>query len=160
MNRRKWLLSIIGIVTVIAICFIFFKHDNTPAGTPTQNPTINIKNEENARTALNEIGQFLTKSYEIIDCIEEELNLLRESPENATATVEKAKAAIAQTSLGESSINDRLKIIASQIDQLAIEDDIKTAFKETIQDFTDQQENLTTYIHSVEEKISLVQDRV
>ncbi len=164
MNTRKWLLSLIGVATVIAVCFIFFKNNNAPMSASKSSATKCITNEENARTALNEIGQFLTKSYEIIDCIDQELNLVHESTADSAATFQKAKDAIAQTSgqlaAGESSIGDRLKAIEGQIDQLAIEDDAKTAFKETIQDFNDQQENLITYIHSVQEKISLMQERV
>jgi len=94
MNIREWLLSIIGITTVIAVCFIFFKNTNAPINTSKTTSAINITNEESARTALNEVGQFLTKSYEIVDCIDEELNFLSTTPENAATTIEKAKEAI------------------------------------------------------------------
>jgi hypothetical protein len=155
-TKRTWFLCFIGITSVIAICFLFFNKKNGPSYTQKPLVSTNINSEENARTALNEIGQFLTQSYEIVDCIDEELNILSGSPENATVIIEKSKEALAQIAgqLAQgTSLADELKTIANRIDQLKIEDDQKIAFKETIQDFENQQKKLATYIYSVEEKI-------
>ena len=144
MNLRVVMLSIVGILIVVGITFVFRSHN-----------TEHFTSEE-TRTALNEIGQFLTATYQKIDYIDDSLDRLSENPHRAPTIIEYAKHNLqqitAQLTSGECSMYNQLKELANNIEELVADEEEKTAFKETIQDFNNQQEQLLSYLQEVQNK--------